>query len=107
MVAQYTVRWTAKSDLHFTHWQTCFSGINSTYLGSILVTQQLRAKTIHSDVHHCVSIAGHSFIQLSELRVLWRERKCPNFGTVAKDIRIRALLIPGVRYSTVALHLEW
>ena len=96
MVAQYTVRWTAKSDLHFTHWQTCFSSINSTYLGSILITQQLRAKTIHSHFHHCVSIGGLSLIQLGELVVSWRERRCPNFGTVATDIRIRAILITGV-----------
>ena len=30
------------------------SGINSASLGSILATQQLRVKTIHSHFHHCL-----------------------------------------------------
>ena len=45
--------------------------------------QQLRAKT-KSLACPPLSIARYSFIQLSQLGRQWRERKCPNFETVAK-----------------------
>ena len=53
-IAQYPVRWTAQSALHFTTWQTCsfrhqlgFSGKHSSHAA-------LRAKNIHSYFHHCL-----------------------------------------------------
>ena len=55
------------------------SDTNSASPGSILVRQQLRAKT-KPLTFPPLSIARYSFIQLSQ----WRERKCPNFETVAK-----------------------
>ena len=67
----------------FLPWQTCSLRPNSASLGSILAMHQLRATTIHSHVHHCLRPGTH-FIQLSERGVSWRERKCPNFETVAK-----------------------
>ena len=56
---------------------------NSASPGSILVRQQLRAKT-KSLTCPPLSIARYSFIQLSQLGPQWRERKCPIFETVAK-----------------------
>ncbi len=59
------------------------SDANSASPGSILVRQQLRAKTI-SLTCPPLSIARYSFIQLSQLGPQWTERKCPIFETVAK-----------------------
>ena len=59
------------------------SDTNSASPGSILVRQQLRAKT-KSLTCPPLSIARYSFIQLSQLGPQWRERKCPIFETVAK-----------------------
>ena len=58
------------------------SDTNSASPGSILVRQQLRAKT-KSLTCPPPSIARYSFIQLSQLGPQWRERKCPIFETVA------------------------
>ena len=67
------------------------SDTNSASLGSILATQQLRAKTIHSHFHHCLY---QVLIYTAEWTgASWSERKCPNFKTVAKGIRTRALSI--------------
>ena len=107
-IAQYPVRWTALSALHFTHGRPAHSGTNSTSQGSILATQQLRAKTIHSHFH-LPSIARYSFIQLSELGRQWRERKCPNFETVAKgdsnpgSLDCESGMLP-LSYSTMYSH---
>ena len=59
------------------------SDTNSASPGSILVRQQLRAKT-KSLTCPPLSVARYSFIQLSQLGPQWRERKCPIFETVAK-----------------------
>ena len=59
------------------------SDTNSTSLGSILDMPQLRATT-KSLTFPPLSIARYSFKQLSQLGRQWRERKCPNFETVAK-----------------------
>ena len=54
-IAQYPVRWTAQSALHFSSpGRPVHSGTNSTSPGSILAMQQLRAKNIHSYFHHCM-----------------------------------------------------
>ena len=59
------------------------SDTNSASPGSILVTQQFRAKT-KSLTFPPLSIARYSFIQLSQLGRQWREQKCTFFETVAK-----------------------
>ena len=60
------------------------SDTNSASPGSIIVMQQLRATT-KSLTCPPLSIARYSFIQLSQQGRQWRERKCPNFDTVAKQ----------------------
>ena len=67
-IAQYPVRWTVQSALHF--------------LPS-LTDIPLRAKT-KCLTFPPLSIARYSFIQLSQQGRQWRERKCPIFETVAK-----------------------
>ena len=59
------------------------SDTNSASPGSTLARQQLLATT-KSVTFPPLSIARYSFIQLSQLRRQWRERKCPLFETVAK-----------------------
>ena len=59
------------------------SDTNSAPPGSILVGQQLRAKT-KSLTCPPLYIASYSFILLSQLGPQWKERKCPIFETVAK-----------------------
>ena len=77
-IAQYPVRWTAQSALHFSSpGRPVHSDTNSASPGSILAMQQLRAKTKSLTFRY-------SFIQLSEQERQWRERKCPIFDTVAK-----------------------
>ena len=52
-IAQYPVHWNPQSAKHFSYpGRPVHSGTNSASLGSILAKQQLRAKTIHSHVHH-------------------------------------------------------
>ena len=51
------------------------SDTHSTSLESILAMQQLRMKTIHSQV---------IIYKAEGTEVSWIERKCPNFKTVAK-----------------------
>ena len=85
-IAQYPVRWTAQSALHFLpsladlFIPTPFSASP----GSILAMQQLRATT-KSLTFPPLSIARYSFIQLSQQGRQWREGKCPIFQTVAKE----------------------
>ena len=50
-VAQYPIRCTTQGALHFIPWQTCSFRHQLAFLGSVLATQQLRAKTIHSHFH--------------------------------------------------------
>ena len=84
-IAQYPVRWTAQSALHFLpsladlFIPTPFSASP----GSILAMQQLCATT-KSLTFPPLSIARYSFIQLSQQGRQWREGKCPIFQTVAK-----------------------
>ena len=59
------------------------SNTNSASPGSILATQQLRAKT-KSLTFPPLSISTYSFKQLSQLGRQWRERKSPIFETEAK-----------------------
>ena len=93
-IAQYPVRWTAQSAVHFfaLPGRPVDSGTNSASPGSILAMQQLSATT-KSLTFPPLSIARYSFIQLSQLKRQWRERKCQIFETVAKRIRTRAHLI--------------
>ena len=72
-----------KGILHFTPGRPLHSDTNSTSLGSILAMPQLHATT-KSLTCPPLSVARCSFIQLSQLGRQWRERKCPNFETVAK-----------------------
>ena len=84
-IAQYPVRWTARSALH------CLPSLTDLFIptpfsaspGSILARQQLRATT-KSLTCPQLSIARYSFIQLSRQGRQWREGKCPIFQTVAK-----------------------
>ena len=65
-IAQYPVRWTAQRALHFPPLTDLFIPTPfSASPGSILARQQLRAKT-KSLTFPPLSIAGYSFIQLSE-----------------------------------------
>ena len=84
-IAQYPVRWTAQSALHFLPSLTdLFIPIPfSASPGSMLARQQLHAKT-KSLTFPPLSIVRYSFIKLSLLGHQWRERKCPIFETVAK-----------------------
>ena len=83
-IAQYPVRWTAQSALHFLPSRTgpVHSDTNSASLGSILAMQQLRNG--YSFTFQQLSIARYSFIQLSEQGLQWRELKCSIFEMVAK-----------------------
>ena len=82
-IAQYPVRRTAQSAVHFPPpWQTCsfrhqlgFSGKHSSHAAITPTTKSLTFPPL--------SIARYSFIQLSQLGRQWRERKCPIFETVA------------------------
>ena len=65
-IVLYPVHSTAESTLHFPTWQTVHSDTNSTSLGSIPATQQLRAMTTHS-LFPPLCVVMYSFIQLSEL----------------------------------------
>ena len=60
-IAQYPVHWTTQSALHLPG-RHVHSETNSTSLGSILATQQLRPL-----IFPPLSIARYSFIQLNEL----------------------------------------
>ena len=84
-IAQYPVRWTAQSALHFLPSLTdlFIPTPFSASPGNILAMQQLRAKT-KSLTCPPLSIARYSFIQLSEQERQWREGKLPIFQTVAK-----------------------
>ena len=63
------------------------SDTNSASPGSILVRQQLRAKT-KSLTCPPLSIARYSFIQLSQLGPQWRERKCPIFEILPSIVKL-------------------
>ena len=67
IIAQYPVRWTVQSALHFSSPERpVHSDTNSASLGSILAMQQLRND--YSLTFPPLSIARYSFIQLSRLR---------------------------------------
>ena len=84
-IAQYPVRWTAQSTLHYysSPDRPVHSDTNSTSLGSILVMQQLLANTIFT--HISTAVYTQLLIYTAERTdASWRERKCPIFQTVAK-----------------------
>ena len=90
-IAQYPVRWTAQSALHFSSTgRPVHSDTNSASLGSILSMQQLRND--YSLTYPPLSIARYSFIQLSRLRRSEENENAQN-ETVAKGIGTRALSI--------------
>ena len=62
-IARYPVRWT-KALYTSPSGRRVHSDTNSTSLGSILATQQLRAKIIHSHFHHC--LYSHVLIRTAE-----------------------------------------
>ena len=101
-IAQYPVRCSKR----FTHFalpdRPVDSDTNSASPGSILVRQQLRAKT-KSLTFPTLSIARYSFIQLSRLGRQWRERKYQIFETVAKRDFEPGLSRLRVRHSTTEL----
>ena len=84
-IAQYPVRRTAQSALHFLPSLTDLFVPTpfSASPGSILAMQQLRATT-KSLICPPLSIARYSFIQLNRQGRQWRAGKCPIFQTVAK-----------------------
>ena len=66
-IAQYSVRWTAQSALHFpSPGRPVHSDTKSASPGSIIAMQQLRND--YSLTFPSLSIARYSFIQLSGLR---------------------------------------
>ena len=83
-IAQYPVRWTAKSALHFTPWQTCSFRHQLDFSGKHSSDPAIRHED-YSLTFPPLSITKYSFIQLSEQKErTWKERKCTNFETVAK-----------------------
>ena len=77
-IAQYPVRWTAQSALHFTPLTDLFIPTPS-----ILATQQFCAKIF---IHISTTVHSHVLIYTAEwTEASWREQKCPNFETVAKE----------------------
>ena len=86
-IAQYPVRWTAQSALHFLPSLTdlFIPTPFSASPGSILARQQLIT-------HISTTVYSQVLIYTAEsTEAPWSERKCPNFETVAKGIRTRAL----------------
>ena len=84
-IAQYPVRWTAQSALHFCPpCQTCSFRHQLGFSGKHSSDAALRAKT-KSLTCPPLSIARYSFIQLSQLGRQCKERKFPIFETVAKE----------------------
>ena len=85
LYSAYPVLWTAQSVNTFPPLADLFipTPTRLQSLGSILVMQQLRND--YSLTCPQLSIARYPLIQLSRLsEASWRERKCPNFETVAK-----------------------
>ena len=100
-IAQYPVRWTAQSASQFSspgrpvhefRHQLSFSGKHSSHAA---IAQRL------------FDIARYSFINTAEWTdVSWREQKCPNFETVVKGNRIRALSIASLAFYHWATALQ-
>ena len=74
------------------------SDTNSASPGSILATQQLRAKTSHSHFHHRLQPDIHLYrwvnwgiMERTKMPKLWHGVKGDSFETVAKGIRTRVL----------------
>ena len=84
-IAQYPVRWTAQSALHFLPSLTdlFIPKPFSASPGSILAMQQFRATT-KSLTFTPLSIARYSFIQLSRQGRQWREGKMANLPNGSK-----------------------
>ena len=105
-IAQYPVHWTALT-LPYT-WQTCpfwhqlgFSGKHSSHAA---ITRKDNSFTFP-----LWSIARYSCTHLYSWVnwASWRERKCPNFETVAKGIRTRALSIASLAFYYCAPQVKW
>ena len=89
-IAQYPVRWTAQSALHFPPLADMFIPTPfSASLGSILARQQLRAKT-KSLTFLPLSIARYSFIQLSQQYVNGENENAQSSKRYQRGIRTRA-----------------
>ena len=74
------------------------AGMNGNFYGGsatkrIVIKEPSLHATTTSLTFPPLSIARYSFIQLSELGRQRRQRKCPNFETIAKGVRTRAHLI--------------
>ena len=81
--------------LHLLHGRPVHSDTNSTYVGSIVATQQLRAKTIHSHFHNCIVSSQVLYMDTAE-QTVGRRGKNENaqtskgrFGTWALPIAYR------------------
>ena len=73
-IAQYPVRSSPDRPVH--------SDTNSPSLGSVLAVLQSCATTTHSHFHHCLEPRTHLYSWVN-WNIMERERKCPNFETVA------------------------
>ena len=95
-IALYPVRWTAQSALHFLPWQTCSIqhqlGFSWKHSSHAAIAQRLFTH-IPTTVYSQVLIYTAESTEAS-----WRERKCPNFETVAKGIRTRALSVVSLAF---------
>ena len=85
-IAQYPIRWSTQSALHF----TC------SFWHHVDFSRKHSSDAERLFIHISTTI----YIQCKELwTASWRERKCPNFTTVAKAIRTRLSRL-WVRHST-------
>ena len=82
IISQYSVHCTAQSVLHFSSpGRPVQTDTNSTSLGSILATQQLREKTIHS--HFTTTVYSQALICTAE-RTGASRTKMPNLRNSSK-----------------------
>ena len=111
-IAQYLVCWTALKVLYtFPPLADLFIATPTRLLWEAHQHSSCAAITCedYSRTFPLLSIATYSFIQQSELGCQWRERKCPNFETVAMGIRSRVLSIasPAFYHRANTLHCAW
>ena len=83
-IAHNPVSTTAQSALHFTPWQTCSFWHQLDFSGKHYSRAAIMCND-YSLIFPTPSLTRYSFVQLSQLGSQWRERKCPNFETVAKE----------------------
>ena len=110
-IAQYPVRWPCSTRFRATLFlpgRPVHSDTNSASLGSIFYSSNNCTTTIFT--HICPPVYSQVLIYTAEAtESSWSERKCPNFETVAKGIRTRALSIasPAFYHWATALHVGW